>query len=505
MPSYNYPEHYADDFRSALQLADELQLSGEYDLFRGQRHTFDIQPSILRDGADKEVAANKLNEFAGWVHNIPDLHSLHDDPESILAVAQHYGIATPLLDFSYSSRIAGFFATDGGIEGDTGTIICLNKKRFIDSWDDINRKHREQEGFVLTQILEIDVTNLWRLAAQQGVFLRCHVGPDFLEMFSFFLHIYFPQQGGIQVLDRNEVYPREKSHLEVLLDQYFLIDSYPERERQMEEFFGQVITVPEDSMTRDIASHFKGNKLPSHDASWQTEYAQSWLSEPAERLPKEKRQIEVSLALPEFNCPCTLEDHLMHNVTSVLDDAQKNGSAYVNWTIVTEKGLYPLYVDGEGSISKERDEYTWFSVSEMVNVIYAGMRNLPYTNHQVSRSIARYLAMLSFGVYEVIGDAFGIETSGAHVRGRGYCNRTNIRKAIRDDFLDLLKPEILPPEGEIELRDLVYLARFVKSSYVFDRFVDLFVEDVIPSQANIAVERLVIGLNPMKIEVLGES
>ena len=113
--------------------------------------------------------------------------------------------------------------------------------------------------------------------------------------------------------------------------------------------------------------------------------------------------------------------------------------------------------------------------------------------------------MLSFGVYEVIGDAFGIETSGAHVRGRGYCSRTNIRKAIRDDFLDLLKPEILPPEGEIELRDLVYLARFVKSSYVFDRFVDLFVEDVIPSQAKVAVERLVIGLNPMKIEVLGES
>src|SRR6516162_9251618 len=120
---YNYPEHYCKTATSAIKLAEELKARGEYDIFRGQRHTFDIRPSISREGVDREAASRRLNEFADWVHRTPDLSSLHGNLDAILAVAQHYGIQTPLLDFSYSPQVAGFFATDGGLDGDVGTII----------------------------------------------------------------------------------------------------------------------------------------------------------------------------------------------------------------------------------------------------------------------------------------------------------------------------------------------------------------------------------------------
>src|SRR5476651_1944447 len=126
---YNYPEHYSKNASSAIKLAKELKLKGEYDFFRGQNNTYDIQPSISRIGVNKHESSKKLNEFAHWVYSTPELSSLHGNISAILAVAQHYGLKTPLLDFSYSPEIAGFFATNEGKMGDTGTIICVNKKR----------------------------------------------------------------------------------------------------------------------------------------------------------------------------------------------------------------------------------------------------------------------------------------------------------------------------------------------------------------------------------------
>ena len=63
----------------------------------------------------------------------------------------------------------------------------------------------------------------------------------------------------------------------------------------------------------------------------------------------------------------------------------------------------------------------------------------------------------------------------------------------------------LDDKGNLEFRDSLYYARYVSSSFEFTKFIDLFVEDLIPSQAVIAVEGLVIGVNPKRLDVIGES
>lgn len=506
MLEYDYLEHHAADLSEALALAERLCQSGTYDLFRGQRRTYDLVPTALREGVDLSEVNVKLNDFASWVHQMPDLSSLHGDLNGILAVAQHYGMKTPFLDFSYSPKIAGFFASDRAEEGDIGTLICINKSRFSESWRDLNQRYFESEGRILTEIVELNVKNLWRLQAQQGAFLRCQVDPTMLEMFSHMLHIYFPQKPGLKICDRREIYPEERSHLEVLLDQYFLIDKYPERIRQMAEFFDTTISsVTEDRVTAAQASFFIGKRIPAPHSSWSSADAKDWLTEPDEKFGPDTRVRRVTLTLPEGAFDHHLTDDLENEILDLIDRGScQRTRANLDWNVVFITGN-TVFVDSEGSLVSKRDEFTAFKLSEMVNVIYSGMRYLPYSTQQIARAISRYVVMAKYGCYTVIDDAEGVEFEGASIRGRGFCSRNNVISAIRRDFYGLVDPSKLDSVGAMDFRDTLFAASKVKAGYDFEGFLRLFVEDLIPSQAAIAIEGLVIGLNPMRIDVLGES
>lgn len=504
MTEYSFPEHYADDVWSAIRLAEELKEAGKYDLFRGQRHTFDIRPSVARLGVDPNEAREQLNDFAMWVHRTPDLQSLHNNENAILAVAQHYGLKTPLLDFSRSPHVAGFFATDGAAEADTGTIICLHKDRFAASWHDLNSRHLESERSQLTELINIDVKNLWRLHAQEGEFLRCHVDPNLLEMFSHFLHIYFPQKSKAQILSADEIYPTEKSHLEVLLDQYFLISSYVQREEQLKRIFGTSISIPQDAIESECRLFFKASELPQSDPSWLSEFALLWLEEPDEHYRHINETIGVNIILPQGIKEEDFDAHIEGQLPRLNEGNNSSPRPNMAWTVVGELDR-TLYVDGEGITLGGDGEFTKFAVQDMVSAIYSGMRYLPYSNSQIFRAIIRYLKMLRFGVYELINDCEGIELSGREIRGRGFVSRQRIIEALRDDFMEHIDSRKLDSSGLLNFRDTLFAARYVKSCYQFERFIELFVEDLIPSQAVVAVEGLVIGLNPIRIDVIGES
>jgi len=92
-------------------------------LFRGIHHAgYDIVSSYYRNSS-KEEAGIRARAFARMMKELGDLIAETNIPlENYMAISQHYGCATNLIDFTPDPEIAAFFATNGGKENNTAVI-----------------------------------------------------------------------------------------------------------------------------------------------------------------------------------------------------------------------------------------------------------------------------------------------------------------------------------------------------------------------------------------------
>lgn len=500
---YNYPVHRARNVFTAVALAEKLKKSGDFDIFRGQIANWRLQPSAHRTAVSEASIVEQLSHFGGWIKQTPDLASLHDDVDSLYAVAQHYGLSTSLLDFTTDPQVAGFFASHGTrpahlpLDLRSSCIICANSDWLTRSWADINQSHREQHGFDLVRIVMIDVRNLWRLQAQKGLFLRVHVDPTFLEMFSGFLHIEFPWSSN-RVGSEADIYPENKSHLEVLLDQYFLIRSYPERRKQLEEIFGPPIYEgPQDYIGEP--SYFVDDTFPPVHESWSDESLAEWLLEPEEVYTSFAPGV---VTLRAGTHSSAMEDYrsLVGQLEEILTAENLRKNPRLVWKVITSSGSEPLF--------DERDKDSApITVAEVVRIIFDGMRMKPYSDRNIAQAVALIITMSVYDGWTFMkgafGDVLGIEFSGGYTRGRGFCDGKRILTALRDDFFGYVKPEkreeIRRQGGDGVLGILIDPRRL----FVFERFRDLFAEEAIPTHACLMIEGKVFVLNAARVDVFG--
>lgn len=155
----------APDIASAIALAEDLKAKGRYDCFRGQINAnWPVRSSLARvDAKAREEAAQRFARFNNWIRASRDvLPYIHDD-DQILAIAQHYGLRTPLLDLTTEPKIAGFFAVHGRKDERYGCIYMIERSDFSRVCEPFKEHLR---------IFDIEVANLWRLQAQRGLFLE---------------------------------------------------------------------------------------------------------------------------------------------------------------------------------------------------------------------------------------------------------------------------------------------------------------------------------------------
>jgi hypothetical protein len=234
----------------AVELAQKLKQDGDYDWFRGQIKSWPLKSSFLRLDQEKRAQAlEKLRRFESWVRNTAGLESLTANTNSMVAVGQHYGLPTNFIDFTTSPEIAGFFASCGEQteEDQLSCILCLNTKDLMEFWKILPAKYPPPE------LIAIDVQNLWRLQAQHGTFLYC------------------------PYTNNDKIFPKRKSQLEILLDQYFMNEQLIEGERNLPESIKK-FTMFIPSRAKYDPEVFIGNNPPSKLDSWSRINLQPWIS-----------------------------------------------------------------------------------------------------------------------------------------------------------------------------------------------------------------------------------
>ena len=306
------PRMLAGSLAEAVELASSLKSRGAFDWFRGQ--PYDWRPLCTTGGRQsaegRGVAMQRLQRFQDWATNLPELSGLADGdeeavPDSVFAIAQHYGIPTPFLDFTADPAIAGFFAAQSGrvaAEQKFGCIICLNSADLREFWTGLSAAKPEWPE---PRLVKVGIPELWRIHAQSGAFLFLPYD-DFEKIYDFD-RIYFPANGDMSlpiyhaVLPKYEdVYPRQQSDLEIQLDRFFMLEKMGE---------GDAALAASPDFTRVAFSGpsietecFGAAGLPVHDL-WNEPNLMAWMSPAAEAWSKVTNAPEIETEAPDLREP----------------------------------------------------------------------------------------------------------------------------------------------------------------------------------------------------------
>ena len=137
-------------------------------LFRGQRQDYCLQPKLARldlKGEISNIEKLMLNEFRRAC--VPLAEYQPEDNWDLLALAQHHGLPTRLLDWTLSALVALWFAVNQEPSGDKeGVVWVLNAEV-----DDFRGKEEQEDPLSnkVTKVFRPRVVSK-RISAQSGAF-----------------------------------------------------------------------------------------------------------------------------------------------------------------------------------------------------------------------------------------------------------------------------------------------------------------------------------------------
>jgi FRG domain len=104
-----------EDIEAVMRWCQRYYSNGSF-LFRGQVRDWGVTASLFRSDSEDVRGrwAEQTDAFIGWLSDDnPLLEGVKLSPDEALAVAQHHGLKTPLLDLTRNLPVAAFFATHG--------------------------------------------------------------------------------------------------------------------------------------------------------------------------------------------------------------------------------------------------------------------------------------------------------------------------------------------------------------------------------------------------------
>lgn len=482
------------DVEEAVELAQELKRSGSHDWFRGQTKNWPVKSSLVRlDQSLNQAVLEKLGRFEYWVKSTAGLEHLASNPDAAIAVAQHYGLPTNFVDFTTEPAVAGFFASNLQQGSDeSGCIICLSTGDVKDFWKHLPPKYKPPE------FLELSVPDLWRLEAQHGCFLFCPY--DNFESIYDFDRILFPNNKALSGISLDDIYPQRKSHLEILLDQYFMNERMIESERTMDR--SKVNTVfleaPEGGSDPDVFPH----GLPEHP-SWSSLTLNPWLNLAGESF---------------FDSRTALQFELLVDVNKSPSHIASSTQSQIFHDLMTVSGVRNKLIRWQIRLSDNRSLPPSFSpfLTERLARLWDGLRRLPHSDEDISSGLGMCIA---FGValrgdfgnsdkrhWDTAAEAClkeSIEVEFGAADGsysRGYASPSKLLSAVRSDI-----GSFISPEWQNQVRESIFatLQTSWKPQRTFDfhKLAPIFATEIAPFQ--VLARSDAVFYSPARLESLG--
>lgn len=464
----------AGDVVEALAIAERLRESGSANWFRGQVRNWPLLSSLARlEGQARDGAIEQLGRFHAWLGDA-GLSSLAADVDALLVVAQHYGLATNLVDFTTEPRVAAFFALHDPPDHDpqaVSCIICLDTEELREVCEALlvaNPDHPAPEPIAAT------VDGLWRLEAQRGVSLYYPYDEVFEREIFGFDRIVFPAARSERILDGvvpvEDIYPPQKSELEILLDRFFMAEILAEDRLKDLKDIARVVSIetPPDGIEAEC---FESGHLPVH-LSWEESQLGGWLAPVAEGWQPMSQAERVTIDVPAgIDPPAQIEAV----AAQVLEAAGHRLDQPIRWAVAAH------------------DE----EVAEGVSLIWDGLRRWPFAVEDVARGVgfaavlgalvaaeprARHLMHLAEALAErCLGDPVEVEIGMAdNTYTRGYASGERLTWALRPDFGDYLT-EVWRPQIRTGYQ-AIQVARVPSRVFVFERLASVFAREVAPTQ-----------------------
>ncbi|MBO9706997.1 MAG: FRG domain-containing protein [Caulobacter sp.] len=450
-------DYHVENGEAALKLCREILQRGEAQLFRGQTHDWPrLIPSLFRSaGEDRETAVMELEAFSEWAANAPQMATYWQNPEAIVAIAQHYAIATTLLDLTDDPEIALLFSKpQADSKGGESVIYCFDEEAL----------HR-LDGL---HLIRIDVHNLWRLEAQSGLFLEFHKEELGEVLRASATRIYFPSET-LSAAERTRLYPVRKSALEVVIDQWLY-------RRELEQLLGTISENMQFNVTLRRHSYrgaFRWRQPPELEASW-IKGELGWVFPNVESLSVASDPIVISIPLPIFDSSKNVLDQISTFIRNSIEN------------IASQSRFFCFEVELPPNKS-----HLAGSVGTLLNRCWDGIRQLPYRDEDRISCLALTAALLLARTMEIEGvdkwpeQLFGeleiLEAApiGGHIEA-GVVSKTDLIAAFSNEHHDRFTAYM----RRKATTDPLFLMNYIVDHWMlfdFNRFQRLFVCQLVPT------------------------
>jgi hypothetical protein len=483
-------EFIVNDVNQAFELSLKFAQEGKYQWFRGQRKDWPLVSSYLRLSEEERIKADsRIGLFIEWVNKTPGLEYALQSRDAIYSIAQHYGLKTNYIDFTTDPTVAAFFSMDGKQEDDEACIVCLNIDDFIEYWKNNIKEYPPPE------LIEINVSNLWRLQAQKGKFLLCPYRD--IERIYPFDRILFCSGLEYSKKQKSEIYPSRKSQLELLLDQYFDIErgiAFNETISTMN--FRKVGFATTEMYSPDMIC---GDKILIEHNSWNDENLAPWLKHMDEMLVKAESNIIWRFNIDVRITPELIRKQMTEFVLDMITNTTDARRKLIKWVV-------PL--------NNLKNRELKIDVGWLTQTLWDGLRLLPYSNEDIAEGFGLFACLVYWFTQEetdndtsirslcsrALKDEIEVDFGAADGSGaRTFVSETTLREAVREDILNYIA-EFEYAESMTLLMQAIWSPRHL---FDFNKLSKVWATQIAPTQVLKYKTKNVIFYSPARLKTFG--